>query len=57
MALKACKECGKEIAANAMKCPHCGWSEIADHLDNGFKGCFWTVLVLVLIVGGWVVFS
>lgn len=24
MTLVKCKECGKEISKNAMKCPHCG---------------------------------
>jgi len=34
MALKKCKECGKEISTGAGRCPHCG----ARHDYGGMPG-------------------
>ena len=30
MALKDCKECGKEVSDKAVKCPHCGAPILAE---------------------------
>lgn len=42
MALKACKECGKEISSDAKACPHCG--KKTNHLGCG------SVVVIVLFI-------
>jgi hypothetical protein len=35
MALKPCRECGKEVSDTATKCPHCG----IDHPASAAAGC------------------
>jgi RNA polymerase subunit RPABC4/transcription elongation factor Spt4 len=45
MALKKCKECGKEISTKADICPHCG----ANQKRKGV-GCGGALLILILIV-------
>lgn len=50
MALKPCRECGKEVSASAKTCPHCG---VANPVKQA-SGCFPIILVIVLlaIIGG-----
>lgn len=55
MALKKCKECGKEISDSAKACPHCGAKSTATKIQE--LGCAMTllpifiVLLLLIIVG------
>lgn len=45
MALKKCKECGKEISTKAIKCPHCGAP-----VRRQFKlGCGSFILILIAL--------
>jgi hypothetical protein len=55
MALKACRECGKEVSASAKQCPHCGVEHPANPLGAlggscQSLGCALTLLVTVPIV-------
>lgn len=57
MALKNCKECGKEVSSSAKKCPHCGvknpggWFSYTGVGGEGLlKGCGCIVLILL---AGW----
>lgn len=46
MALKICKECGREISETARRCPHCGnyiWS-------TGRIGCAVVLLFFFLMI-------
>ncbi len=44
MALKTCRECGKEISSRADKCPHCGYRR-----SRVLTGCLLIVLPLVIV--------
>jgi RNA polymerase subunit RPABC4/transcription elongation factor Spt4 len=46
MALKTCKECGKEISATAGRCPHCG----ASHDYGGYAIGLIITIILAIIV-------
>ena len=48
MALKECKECGKEISTSAVSCPHCG--KKGSHFDTGIIRDILFVCLLVWIV-------
>lgn len=52
MALVACQECGKEISAEALSCPHCGQPNTAQlHRGQDRKqkiGCAFMVAALLL---------
>ena len=52
MALKTCKECGKEISTKADKCPNCG----APIKKKSQVGCLGAVIIIifVLILIGWI---
>lgn len=50
MALKKCKECGKEVAESATTCPHCGVSHPARASMSLGAGCL-VIFVLVVLVG------
>lgn len=43
MALKPCSACGKDVAVNARKCPHCGKAYPA-------PGLLWSVMMLLIAV-------
>jgi len=46
MAMKNCKECGKEISSKAKQCPHCGAK-----LKGGFiKKVFITFAILIILI-------
>jgi len=45
MALKICKDCGKEISSSAGRCPHCG----ARH-DYGGYAIGMIIVVLILVI-------
>jgi hypothetical protein len=47
MALKACRECGKDVSTEAKQCPHCGVSNPAKRSTIGCGGA----IVLFLILG------
>lgn len=48
VALKECRECGKEVSASAPTCPHCGVKRPGSATIAGLNSC----AVLCLIVGG-----
>jgi len=48
MALKKCKECGKEVSTKASKCPNCGTP--IKKTPWGWFG----VIALVVIIGSWI---
>ena len=50
MALKACKECGKEVSSQAKACPHCG---APPPRGSGFG---WVLLVLLVLIPSYFVF-
>lgn len=58
MALKPCRECGKEVSTEATTCPHCGVSQptksAASRNLSGFQGC---AVILLLVVAAGVVSS
>lgn len=45
MALKPCKECGKEISTEAEKCPHCGAKL------SGKFGCLPMAVIAIIVIG------
>ena len=47
--LKPCKTCGKEVAATAETCPHCGQSHPTIPIDT--KAVYGVVALIV--IGGW----
>ena len=47
MALKPCKECGKDVSEHAKICPHCG---IKDPMRGGFVRGLITLIALVFAV-------
>lgn len=49
MALKACKECGKEVSTSATKCPHCGVSNPTLKSEDIGRGCLITIGVIVFL--------
>ena len=52
MALKPCRECGKEVSTKAKTCPQCGISHPTSQLDRGTKqalGCLALIIVVVVI--------
>ena len=55
MALKACRECGKDVSTEAKTCPHCGVKDPSGAIAAGQKaagrGCFLVVLIFVAIFG------
>ncbi|WP_416777810.1 zinc-ribbon domain-containing protein [Xenorhabdus budapestensis] len=54
MALKKCKECGKEVSTSAKTCPHCGVKDPGVGAKEKLGG----FIVLFLIIGGiWFYFS
>ncbi len=46
MALKKCRECGKEVSSEAKSCPHCG---VSTPVTPSASGCMSTILVLVIV--------
>ena len=48
MALKPCRECGREVSTSASKCPHCGKPNPTQQLTLGV-GCLLIVVVLMVI--------
>ena len=53
MALKPCRECGKEVSTKAKTCPQCGVPHPTSQLDPGTKqalGCLALIIVVVVIV-------
>jgi hypothetical protein len=46
MALKKCKECGKEVSTKAEKCPHCG---VRNPTTSTMEGCLGNFLSLVIL--------
>ncbi len=50
MALKKCKECGKEISSKAKKCPNCG-APIKKQISTG-SGCL--IIILFVLFIGWI---
>ncbi len=45
MALKNCRECGKEVSSKASTCPHCGY-KLKKKL-----GCFsWIAIIFIIVV-------
>ena len=48
MALKKCKECGKEVSSKAKNCPNCG-APIKKHISTG-SGCL-IIILFVLFIG------
>jgi hypothetical protein len=51
MALKACKECKKEVSSSAKTCPHCGVSNPAVSSADTIKG-----LIAVALIG-WAIYA
>lgn len=49
MALKPCRECGREVAKGASKCPHCGIHNPAGGLDTTLRGNCLSCLALPLL--------
>ena len=50
MALKPCRECGKEVSTTAKTCPHCGTlhpANTAAAVGSGLMGCGCALTVLV----------
>ena len=41
MALRDCRECGKQVASNAVACPHCGYVSSAQRVSTAIDrlGC------------------
>lgn len=55
MALKTCRECGKDVSESAKSCPHCGVDHPANKLAAaGAKmqriGCILTLLITLPIL-------
>ncbi|MBA3560055.1 MAG: hypothetical protein H0W30_15820 [Gemmatimonadaceae bacterium] len=58
MALKPCRECGREVSAQANTCPHCGVSAPANNALAAAGalqslqscGCLMTLLITIPIV-------
>ena len=50
MALKPCKECGKEISTSAKVCPHCGKETISAWTKprGTGSGCLLVIVVIIL---------
>ncbi|MDC9590716.1 zinc-ribbon domain-containing protein [Xenorhabdus sp. XENO-10] len=46
MALKKCKECGKEVSTSAKTCPHCGVKDPGVGAKEKLGGC----LILIILV-------
>jgi len=49
MALKPCKECGREISTNAKSCPHCGANPQPAQI--GCLSSIFIIFLVLLIVG------
>ena len=47
MALKDCRECGKQIAGDAKKCPYCGTPNPA--MSQTSYGIMWLIIIVVSI--------
>jgi hypothetical protein len=51
--MKACRDCGNELAANARGCPRCAWNAEAEAMIDRF---IWRrlipVLLLVILLAG-----
>ena len=45
--MKACRDCGRELAATARGCPRCAWNAEAEAMIDRF---IWRRLVPVLVV-------
>lgn len=52
MALKPCKECGKEVSDKAKKCPHCGVDDPGFGWPEKLVGVA-LLAVLLYFAGGW----
>lgn len=51
MALKKCKECGKEISTTVKMCPHCGYNEIKEKWKKSNSlGCIFIIGIVFLIL-------
>src|SRR5688572_139181 len=49
MALKACRECGKQVSTEAAKCPHCGTPHPTSQFSKGARGCLWFLGIVFVI--------
>lgn len=52
MALKPCRECGREISTAAKQCPHCGAPSSAEAVGKFMQscGCILTLVVTIPIL-------
>lgn len=50
MALKPCKECGKEVSTTAASCPHCGKKNPNGSQSIAGVGCL--LIILLVVIGG-----
>jgi hypothetical protein len=51
MSLVPCRECGKEVSAEAVTCPHCGISR-PGQTPAARRGTAIAVLLLLVVLGG-----
>ncbi|MGH7069144.1 MAG: hypothetical protein ACREFO_03905 [Acetobacteraceae bacterium] len=55
MALKACRECGKDVSTEAKTCPHCGVRDPSGAIAAGQRaarqGCLLVIMVFTVIFG------
>lgn len=50
MALKKCRECGKEVSTNANKCPHCGAPlPTFSNSQRGIYIIFWAIIAIIAL--------
>jgi len=49
MALKACRECGKEVSTEAKQCPNCGVAHPTSQMSSGTKGALGCLAVIGLV--------
>lgn len=54
MAIKPCRECGKDVSSEADKCPHCGIAKPAGggtSVSGGFCGCLIIAFMVLYLIG------
>jgi hypothetical protein len=56
MALKNCKECGKEVSTKAKECPSCG-APVNSSIMTTNIGCFTTIVIIFAIIMIWSLFN
>lgn len=52
MAMKSCKECGKDVAKSAPTCPHCGVKNPGRKKEGIGWGPGCLIIIVVILVGG-----